>query len=118
MATAAGIIVLTGALTLASDALAAPYKQGSTNVVKYVNWRVVPATALAAMLFAGLETLNPTLGKGLAGVVLLTALVHPFGSSPSIVTELSSLVGKGNSSSAVLAQGNAPLPTAQAPIAV
>lgn len=114
MATAAGIIVVAGTITLANEALSAPYQQGSTNVLKYINWRVIPATAVAALLFAGLESVAPTLAKGLAGVVVLTTLIHPFGSGNSPIVNLASAMGTGTTSSSY----NAALPTSQGPISV
>lgn len=92
MATAAGIIITTGAITLANDALSAPYVQGATPVIKYINWRVIPATAIAALIFAGFEKLNPSLARGMAYVGLVTALIHPMGAGPSPITHLVEIV--------------------------
>lgn len=98
MATAAGIIILAGSISLANEALTAPYEKGATDVAKYINWRIVPATAIAAVLFAGLESANAALAKGLASVALVTSLIHPIGNGPSPLVHLSQLV-EGNSPS-------------------
>lgn len=115
MATAAGIIVVAGVITLANEGLNAPYEQGATNVLKYINWRVIPATAVAAMLFAGLESISAPLAQGLAGVALVTTLIHPFGSGPSPLVHLAEAMGISSNSTSGF---NAPLPTQQGPISV
>lgn len=117
MASAAGIIIVAGAITLGNDALSAPYEKGATNVAKYVNWKVIPATGLAAMLFAGLEQVNGTLARGLAGVVVLTTLVHSYGSAPSPIVKLTNAMGLGTASKTP-AGLNAPLNTQTGPISV
>ncbi len=115
MATAAGIIVVAGAITLANEGLNATYVQGATNVLGSINWRVIPATVVAALLFAGLEQINAPLAEGLAGVALVTTLIHPFGSGPSPLVHLSEAMGYSGKSTSGF---NAPLPTAQGPISV
>lgn len=123
MATAAGIILVAGALSLTNEALDAQYVQGKTNVLGSINWRVIPATAVAAIMFAGLEQINATFAKGLAGIVVVTTLLHPFGTDTSLVTKLSEMMGM----KAVTAQaatsgrtnpGSATLPVQTGPIAV
>lgn len=109
MATAAGIIVTAGFITIVNDALpaltmtvsgknaqATQAQVTEQSVLASINWRVIPATAVAAVIFAGLEGLNPTLAKGLAGVALLTTLIHPFGNGASFVQNLSSALGYGS----------------------
>lgn len=73
--TAAGIVV-------ANDAIFAPVIAGQ-KPFSHVNWRVVPATALAALTLAGLEKLSPALGKGLGILAVLTVLIVPLGNAPS-----------------------------------
>jgi hypothetical protein len=55
---AAGIIIVAGGITLANEALSVPYVSGNTNVLTGINWRVIPATAIAAFMFSGLEAVN------------------------------------------------------------
>lgn len=105
MATAAGIIVTAGFITIINDALPAlasttvdPAQQ-EKDVLANINWRVIPATAVAAVIFAGLEGVNATLAKGLAGVVLLTTLIHPFGNGLSVVQNIAGVMGYGNGAS-------------------
>jgi hypothetical protein len=93
MATAAGIILTAGGITLANDALNAPYTQGATSVVKSINWRVIPATAVAALIFAGIEQVNGQLGRGLAYIALVTTLIVPLGTTESPIEHLVTLMG-------------------------
>lgn len=122
MATAAGIIVIAGTITIINDALNAPINDvtspnAAQSLFGYVNWRVIPATVVAAMFFAGLESLNPPLAKGIAGVALLTTLIHPLGTGPSPLVHLAQVMGYGGGSSQT-SGFNAPLPTPQGPISV
>lgn len=63
----------TGAMTIANDALQndAPM----TTVVDRINWKVIPATAIAAGIFYVFEQINAPVGKGLAWIVFVTALM-------------------------------------------
>ena len=60
-------------MTLANEAFQGdqPLSAAADNV----NWRVVPAAAVAAGIFYGLEQVNSTVAKGLAWLVFLTAFV-------------------------------------------
>lgn len=93
MATAAGIIMLTGGITLANEALGAPYEQTATDVIGHINWRVIPATAVAALIFSGIEKVNAPAGKGLAALALLTTLFVGMGNSPTPIEHLSAIFG-------------------------
>jgi hypothetical protein len=97
MATAAGIILATGAVTLLNEGLSAPFEQGNTNVLGSINWRVIPATAIAAVIFAGIEQVNGPLGRGLAWVAFTTMLVAPVGAGPSPLVHLADIMGYGGS---------------------
>ena len=116
MATAAGISIVAGMITLGNDALNAPYTKGTSSVASSINWRVIPATAVAAALFAGLESLNATLAKGLASVALVTTLIHPFGNGQAPLVHLASVLGYSSSNAG--SPYNAPLPTPTGPISV
>lgn len=61
----------TGAMTIANDAL-----QGNaplTTVADRINWKVIPATAVAAGIFYGFEQINEKVAVGLAAVAFITA---------------------------------------------
>lgn len=93
MATAAGIIFTAGALTLANEALGVPYSQSNTDIVSAINWKVIPATGIAAALFTGLSQLSEPVAKRLAYLVLFTSLFAGFGTAPSIIQRLNDVMG-------------------------
>jgi hypothetical protein len=101
MASAAGIIIAAGAITLANEAVSVPYTPGNTNVLKGINWRVIPATAIAAFMFSGLEAVNPTVGRGLAVVALFTTLVVGFGNAPAPALNIANALGYGKDTSVI-----------------
>jgi hypothetical protein len=99
MATAAGIIITAGAITLANEAVSVPFTPGNTNVLKGINWRVIPATAIAAFMFSGLESVNPAAGKGLAILALTTTLLVGVSGGPAPIANIAKAIGYGNTNS-------------------
>ena len=101
---AAGIIITAGAVTLANEAVSVPYTPGNTNVLKGMNWRVIPATAIAAFMFSGLEKINPVAGRGLAAVALVTTLVVSMGKAPAPAVNIAKALGydKGGTNEATI----------------
>jgi hypothetical protein len=93
MASAAGIIITAGAITLANEAVSVPYTPGNTNVLKGINWRVIPATAIAAFMFSGLENVNAQVAKGLAAMALLTTLLVGMGNAPAPALNIANALG-------------------------
>jgi hypothetical protein len=78
MPSAAGIIIATGAMTLANEFLQSQNPPDpKAPVASQVNFRVIPATAIAAGLFYILEQASAPIAKGLAGIVFLTAFAFP-----------------------------------------
>jgi hypothetical protein len=102
MASAAGIIITAGAITLVNEAVSVPYTPGNTNVLKGMNWRVIPATAIAAFMFSGLEAVNPVAGRGLAVVALITTLVVGMGKAPAPAVNIANALGYGGSNKATV----------------
>lgn len=96
MASAAGIIIAAGTLTLANEAISAPLDANGVPTSAPINWRVIPATAVAALLFYGIEQLNHTLGVGLASMALITTLITPMGNTGiSPVANIATFMGYG-----------------------
>lgn len=93
MAAAAGIILVTGGITLANEALSVPYSRGNTNVLQGINWRVVPATAIAALAFSGIAKLNEPIANALAFLVLGTVLFVRVGNAPAPAEHLAQVLG-------------------------
>jgi len=71
----------TGAMTLVNDAIQKPgggfMPGGDANIIANINWRIIPATAIAAGIFWGIEQLNAGIAKGLAMLAFGTALIVP-----------------------------------------
>jgi hypothetical protein len=90
---APGLILVTGGITLANEALGAKYTPGSTDIVGAVNWRVIPATAIACLIFSGIAKLNPQIATGLAGITLVTTLFVRVGNGPAPAEHLAQILG-------------------------
>lgn len=80
MPSAAGIIMATGIMTIINDMvqddsgnIAIP----ATTMMDNIPWRVVPATAIAAGIFYGIEQVNASVAKGIAALAFFTAFVVP-----------------------------------------
>jgi hypothetical protein len=91
-ASAAGIFLAAGAITLANEAVFAPVSSGG-KVTADFNWRLIPATLLGALAFGGLSKLSPGLAVGLASLTLLSVLLLPMGKAGSPVVNASKMLG-------------------------
>jgi len=92
MAESTGYILAAAGIAAANEAIFAPAAAGQSLFVNF-NWRIVPATAVAALTLAGLEQLSVPLGKGLAMLALLTVLMLPVGNAPSPIENASKMLG-------------------------
>lgn len=94
MAASTGYVLAAAGITLANEAIFAPMAQGkNANVLQAVNWKIIPATAVAAILLAGIEQISPVFGKGLGILVLIVAVVVPFGNATPPLDNLSKAMG-------------------------
>lgn len=89
MGPAADLILVTGTITAANEVLFAPLAGTGVSF----NWRLVPATAIAALLVDGLAKLNPQIAFGLAVTALITAIFVPFGKTQSPVVNAAKALG-------------------------
>lgn len=98
MASAAGLVLAAGGIAAANEAIFVPisqHKDFTTSIKTDTNlWRLVPATAILALVLTGLEKVSEPLGKGLAGLVLLAVLVVPVGNAPTPLENVAKVVGK------------------------
>jgi hypothetical protein len=92
MAESTGFILAAAGITAANEAIFAPVATGRPLWVDF-NWRIIPATAIAALTLAGLEQISVPLGKGLAMLALLTVLILPMGNAPSPVENATKMLG-------------------------
>jgi len=92
MAESTGFILAAAGIAAANEAIFAPVATGTPLWVDF-NWRIIPATAIAALTLAGLEQISMPLGKGLAMLALLSVLMLPMGNAPSPIQNASKLLG-------------------------
>lgn len=92
MAQSTGFILAAAGIAAANEAIFAPAAAHKPLWVDF-NWRIIPATAIAAISVAGLEQLSEPLGKGLAILALLTVLMVPVGNAPSPIDNVSKMLG-------------------------
>lgn len=90
---AAGIAIAVGGVTAANELFFAPVTgQGA---LTDFNWRILPATAVFAILLSGLEKVNPTIANGIGYTALITALIVPLGKGNSPIVNLNNFLGAG-----------------------
>lgn len=87
-----GFILAAAGIAAANEAIFVPAIENKPLWTGF-NWRLVPATALAALAVGGLETISEPLGKGLAVLALMAVLIVPVGNAPSPVENASRLLG-------------------------
>lgn len=92
MAESTGFILAAAGIAAANEAIFAPAATGQPLWVNF-NWRILPATGIAALTLAGLEQISPILGKGLAMLALLTVVLLPVGKAPSPIENASKMLG-------------------------
>lgn len=95
MASAIGIVLAAGGIAAANEAIFAPISEGKglNAITTDTNlWRIVPATAILALVLGGLEKVSEPLGKGLAGLVLLAVLIVPVGNAPTPLANAAKVV--------------------------
>jgi hypothetical protein len=90
MAGAAGFVIAAGAVALGNEVLGAPTDKAT---LADFNWRIIPATAILAMLLEGVDKLAPGFGRGLGALVLLSVFVIPVGNATPPLTTAANLVG-------------------------
>lgn len=93
MAKSTGIILAVGAITLANEAAFAPVA-GGDSITPDINWRVIPATLVAAALLGGLEQVSSKLAIGIAYIALVTVMFARIGNAPAPVENLAKVLGK------------------------
>jgi hypothetical protein len=92
MLASTGYVLAAGTIAAANEALFTPLTTGQAPW-KSLNWKIVPATAVMALVLGGMEKLAPKFGAGLGALVLLSVLVIQTGNAPSPLSNLSQLLG-------------------------
>jgi hypothetical protein len=90
-----GFVLAASGIVIANDIIVAPLVTGKGQVdLTNINWRIVPATAILALMLGGLEKLSEPLGAGLGALVLLSVLVVPVGKGPTPLVNAGNLFNK------------------------
>lgn len=90
---AAGYVITAGAIVAANEVIFAPLT-GQSKTTAF-NWRIVPATAILALVLTGFEKIAPEFGNMLGGMVLLVSLVAPVGNAPAPLDNIAKVVNGG-----------------------
>jgi len=88
-----GYVLAAGGIVLANEAIFIPLESKATPL-QSINWRVIPATAIMALMLAGVESMSPEFGAGLGLLVLLSVLVIPLGNGGSPLENLAKAIGR------------------------
>jgi hypothetical protein len=91
MTSAAGIALTVGGITAANELFFAPVT--GNGALKSFNWRIIPATAIFAVMLNGLSQLSPKLAEGIGWTALVTVLFAPVGNAAAPAQNLDNLLG-------------------------
>jgi hypothetical protein len=92
MLASTGYVLAAGGIVIANEAIFAPLAD-HTKPWTSLNWRLVPATAIMAILIGGAEKLEPKFGKALGMLVLLSVLVIKVGNAPTPLQNIAKVTG-------------------------
>jgi hypothetical protein len=90
---AADIALTVGGVTLANVLFFAPAT--GKGALGDINWRILPATGIFALMMAGLSKLSPQAANGIAVTALFTVLFTRVGNAPAPLENISSRLGFG-----------------------
>lgn len=95
MASAAGLVLAAGGIALANEVVFVPLESKKPlDLTQNINWRIIPATAILAIVLTGMEKISQPFGVGLAGLSLLAVLVIPIGNAPTPLENAGKIFGK------------------------
>jgi hypothetical protein len=92
VARSTGIVLAVGGISFANEAVFAPLSTGGS-IRSDWNWRIIPASFVAAALLGGLEQLSERLAVGLAYIALITVVFARTGKAPSPAENLVKVLG-------------------------
>lgn len=92
MAESTGYILAAAGIVALNQAVFEPTVK-HTPLFQDFPWRIIPATAIAAISLAGLEQLSVPLGKGLAILALLTVFIWPVSNAKSPIENATAMLG-------------------------
>lgn len=89
MGPAADVALGVGVITALNEVVFAPAAGGSVQF----NWRIIPATAVFALMMDGLSKINPQLALGISISALATVLLAPMGKAGSPIANVNKALG-------------------------
>lgn len=92
MVSSAGWVLAAGGLVVANEAIFAPLVEHKTPWTS-LNWRVVPATAVLALVIGGIEKVNGPFGKALGMLVFLSVMIVPYGNAKTPIDNIAKVIG-------------------------
>lgn len=90
MASAPALVLVAGGITAANEVVFAPVANGKA---PQFNWRIIPATAILAMMMGGLENVSSKLAVGLGWIMVVTVVLAPVGNAPAPIENLNKTLG-------------------------
>jgi hypothetical protein len=81
---AAGWVLAAGGVVAANELVFAPLEQGGSPWDRF-NWRIIPATAILALVLSGFEKVAPQFGNGLGIMAFMVAVIAPLGNAPPVL---------------------------------
>lgn len=90
LGSATGYVVAAGAIAASNDVF---FGKGGVDFTN-LNWRIVPATVIMALMLGGIGMAAPEFASGLGALVLFSVLVIPVGNAPTPLENLSTFVGR------------------------
>lgn len=92
MASSTGFVLAAGGIVVANEALFAPLAN-NTPPWAGLNWRIIPATAILALVLGGISSLDEGFGKGLGILTLMSVLIIPVGNAPTPMQNVAKVLG-------------------------
>lgn len=92
MARSTGIVLAVGAISLANDAVFTPMAAGGDIDFEF-NWRIIPATLIAAALLGAIEQASAELAMALAYIALVTILLARIDGKPAPIENAAKALG-------------------------
>lgn len=93
MAETTGYVLAAAGIAIGNQLIFEPVAEHKSPQWNNLNWRVIPATAVAALMLGGIEQVSPPLAKGLAILAIMAVLTMPTGNARSPVENLASFIG-------------------------
>jgi hypothetical protein len=92
MLSSTGWVLAAGGLVAMNEAVFAPIVD-HTAPWSNLNWRIVPATAILALVMGGIEKINQPFGKALGMLVFASVMIIPYGKAKTPIQNIAKVLG-------------------------